>query len=463
MVEAKQVKVDNWGIFFLQRLQQFYNKTLFCDLTLQFEDNVQLKVHRLVLNACTEYFQMLESTCSVVKDCLVMPSDLPSDVVIPIINFMYSGILEFQESLFDRLYAAAKLMNMFVLTKLLDAQKNPIQPVKPAVKKVQSVTPITWNLQGKKITTKPPPIETDLPETLPGRKLPIWKRKSAPLTHPYIPTGLGYEVLNNKPFIKSNLDEIPKPTRFEWPDEDAPFDSSFDEISYTSKPIILPTLPREGPSKPGTSNSTFDEIKRSGPVKRSSSPIGNQCKKVNIQDVKEYLKEHKIRSDYIDYDDSETTDNDLQTYEVDDHDSNEENSKDGADIFQQTDDIPNKGILKTEKSESSPNKHVRFSLDGKENAGKSSTIKIQTNTSPTQDVSNHTKIITEVLKKYPHLVKKNKNIRLKILAKGANAAGSGKPLVVPNVTAAKSPSKVNLQGLFYSQKYANSFTMLIMK
>lgn len=47
------MKVDNWGTFFLQKLQNFFNKTDYCDLTLQFMDNSQLKVHRLVLSACT--------------------------------------------------------------------------------------------------------------------------------------------------------------------------------------------------------------------------------------------------------------------------------------------------------------------------------------------------------------------------------------------------------------------------
>nr|XP_027231836.1 uncharacterized protein LOC113823408 [Penaeus vannamei] len=42
------------------------------------------------------------------------------------------------------------------------------------------------------------------------------------------------------------------------------------------------------------------------------------------------------------------------------------------------------------------------------------------------DMSNHAKIISEVLKKYPHLVKDKKNIRLKILKKGNDKAGSGK-------------------------------------
>lgn len=93
MVEgSKQVRVDNWGTFFLQRLQIFFSKTDYCDLTLQFEGNVQLKVHRLVMNACTEYFTYLEQKCSSVEEgTIIMPQDLQSDVIVPIVNFMYTG------------------------------------------------------------------------------------------------------------------------------------------------------------------------------------------------------------------------------------------------------------------------------------------------------------------------------------------------------------------------------------
>lgn len=125
---CKQVRVDNWGVFFLQRLQSFFNKTDYCDLTLQFEGNVQLKVHRLVMNACTEYFSFLEQTCEMVDEVLVMPPDLQSDVILPIVNFMYTGRLEFQVAIFEKLYKAADLMSITILTKLLDAQKSSVWP-----------------------------------------------------------------------------------------------------------------------------------------------------------------------------------------------------------------------------------------------------------------------------------------------------------------------------------------------
>jgi hypothetical protein len=148
---TKQVRVDNWGIFFLQRLQMFFSKTDYCDMTLQFEGNVQLKVHRLVMNACTEYFQFLEQTCTLEENVIMMPSDLQADVIVPIVNFMYTGMLEFHLSIFDRLYKTAQVMNITILTKLLDAQKQPLSPAVKPVKKKHIDSPHFYNLQGKKL------------------------------------------------------------------------------------------------------------------------------------------------------------------------------------------------------------------------------------------------------------------------------------------------------------------------
>lgn len=440
MGDSKQVKVDNWGIFFLQRLQTFFNKTYFCDLTLQFEDNVQLNVHRLVLNACTEYFQILEQSCEAINDCLIMPPDLQADVVVPIVNFMYSGILEYQTSIFDRLYSTARLMNMTVLTKLLDAQKVPISPMSKPLNKRMPISPITWNLQGKKISPKT--MDPDLPEPLPGRKLPIWKRKYVPSPAPtnFPPTSMlpsvTETIMSNK-YFRHSTDTVPRPTRFEWPDDDASIDTdTFDEISYSSKPIIVPT--REKSPRPSTSS--FESLKRSTTsLKRPASPVYNDSKRVNIQDVKEYIKEQKLRSDYNDYDDSEAADNDLQSY-----DYNNDSEEELANKTDHAEDTPSKSILKNE-STSSHNKRVRFSFDKKENNNAKIPTKIPINTAASSSPASamdHTKIITEVLKKYPHLVQKNKNIRLKILAKGATLNSGTKQIRTP-VKPIKSVQKIS--------------------
>jgi hypothetical protein len=55
----KQVKVDNWGIFFLQRLQQLFSKSEHCDLILHFSTNERIKVSLQML-----YLLHLISICS---------------------------------------------------------------------------------------------------------------------------------------------------------------------------------------------------------------------------------------------------------------------------------------------------------------------------------------------------------------------------------------------------------------
>ena len=57
----RPIKVDNWGIFLLTRLQNYFQKKELCDLTIRFpQRNAQIKVHKLVVNACTEYFSGAE-------------------------------------------------------------------------------------------------------------------------------------------------------------------------------------------------------------------------------------------------------------------------------------------------------------------------------------------------------------------------------------------------------------------
>lgn len=423
---SKQVRVDNWGIFFLQRLQMFFNKTDYCDLTLQFEGNVQLKVHRLVMNACTEYFHILEQTCEMVDDTLIMPADLQADVVLPIVNFMYTGMLEFHMSIFDKLYKTANLMNITVLTKLLDAQKTPIAPLPKSVNKRASQVPHTWNLQGKKISAKT--TDPDLPAPLPGRKLPVWKRKSAPaaVPHTVVPHFYPEQKRTTQTDSLAGFDNTPKPTRFEWPEEELStlnlFDSTFDDISYTSKPLLT----QDDEPRPSTS---FDRIKETPNTNRRPTTYSNSA--VDMDDVKDYVKEQRIRSNLTeeDEDDDETISNDF---------ANKEES-----------------LKRKIKFDDTPAKRVRFSVNEKENQIKQTKINITPTGKTTSADVEHTKIISELLKKYPSIVKKNKNIRLKILAKSNNT-----PMVSPVEQNRKPVYKKNLPRL---QTVATTPTRKIIK
>lgn len=213
-------------------------------------------------------------------DILIMPPDLQADVIVPIVNFMYTGMLEFQLSMFDKLYQAASLMNITILTKLLDAQRKPYF-IKSQAKK-QTVE--------KKSPVHKPASNSHLPATLPGRKLPVWKRKVAP-THTAEPS---VTPLILKPRVQPPSDPLaiydntPKPTRFEWPEEDLsafnPLDSTFDDISYTSRPLLTEE----------------DELKACSEAKR----VAKQTKTVDADD---YVKEQKVRFAFDD-DDSMDTD-----------------------------------------------------------------------------------------------------------------------------------------------------------
>lgn len=277
MVEIKSVKVDNWGVFFLQKLQNFFNKTDYCDLTLQFKDNSQLKVHRLVLSACTDFFNVLENRYNVTDDILIMPKDLQADVVVPIVNFMYTGTLEFEVNMYQRLLKTAKDMNMTVLLKLLDAHK---RTVGDSLRTQQPNAPVLLNKgasSNQRVNTYSRPS--------PSQKTYTQVRKPGqPVAKTISPRG-GYTVTKIKSekspvrqvastsFIRKNLPEpvqlvakyantptvgsIKGPSRFECSDDvntDA-FESSFDNISYESKPLIT--------SKEDTEIS-FDKIKRTG-------------------------------------------------------------------------------------------------------------------------------------------------------------------------------------------------------
>lgn len=114
-------------------------------------------------------------------------------------------------------------------------------------------------------------------------------------------------------------------------------------------------------------------VKRAYASSANSSISSPPEKKPNIEDIKEYTEAHRLRKDIV----AQEADEEMDYY---------------AEDFQNADDDDED--------------------DGGENAG-SVVIK-----SDSGGAVNHAKIISEVLKKYPHLVKNNKNIKLKILQKG---------------------------------------------
>ncbi|XP_045500945.1 uncharacterized protein LOC123698381 [Colias croceus] len=362
MSDVKQVKVDNWGIYFLQRLKHFFNRTDYCDLTLQFQDNAQLKVHRLVLNACTEYFEILERTCEMYEDCLVMPDDLQADVVVPIINFMYTGQLEFKMDLLEKLYQTSLIMNMPVLTKLLDSHR---------------MKSSSTNLYGKRYSRSSELVKQSSATSSVNNSQPkkrTFTKAFENMTEPQIikkPTLAKTDVMyNSGVYSESPVKTVikdPKPTRYELPaelDDDNIFENSFTSISYTSKPLMVhpETTKYYSPKK----NRIFDEPSGSKRFLSGTSTMDIvECRKISSNEMFEDV----IQDNML----------------LDTEDTSLKEKKDASQLFDQI--LVNDG--------------PKMSIETKNNKQASNL--------------DHAKIISEVLKKYPHLVKSNKNIKLKIL------------------------------------------------
>ncbi|XP_059479648.1 centrosome-associated zinc finger protein CP190 isoform X2 [Neocloeon triangulifer] len=443
---TRQVKVDNWGPFFLQRLQHFFNKSDFCDLTLLFASDVKVQVHSLVLNSCTDYFQQLEKKNGLNADnCLVMPTDLTSELVLPIIKFMYTGKLEFKENLTKKLYYTAGRLNMPILTKLLDAQGSSESHPEKSVNNSHP-TILAKSLGNRKVPSK------DLPETLPGRRLPIWKKRKAPVSFDDpVPENL---AISERVFEQD--DEPPKPTRFEWPEDEETlknyseeYSQPFDSITYESAPLLRhkAATPAKGPEEEKPTD-TFEEVKaKVAPIKRlapsEADSASKKPKMIDIQSVKEYLKEQALRKEIVgneeDGEDAAEESSMAITDTADDDDDEEDRTGDTHEEYlDNPEDSSNtvtpqtKSILKQKVPEdSSPGaKKVRFSLASQPDQLQSQqeTI-VQTGETIIRSdggssAENHAKIISEVLKKYPHLVQNNKNIKLRIMKQGAYSEDS---------------------------------------
>nr|XP_050870195.1 centrosome-associated zinc finger protein CP190 isoform X2 [Vespula vulgaris] len=370
----KQVKVDNWGTFFLQRLQQLYFEEELLDLTIKFPtSDITVQAHRLVITTCTDYFMQLERQLKEKDEnfdgVIIMPPDMPYECVKSIISFMYTGQLEYWTSEQHALYRTAQKMKMTVLTKLLDAQFNTtaLQTNRP----VKSNTPIiskstTLSTEGT-VTTSTSTLSA---QPLPGRKLPIWKRKlELPPTLPMA----NYELRGS---AQKSTEITAGPSRFDLPEaEDFALGvfSSFDDITYNTKPIV----------------------QASGKYKRDSSSLSLKCSP--DRDIKN--------------DSTEDEEDDTQLHEKDPKEVNSD------------DDWTISNTSERSQDAQPTAKRVRFDLEEKENLEKSSSCHTNTDDS----INNHAKIIREVLKKYPHLIRNNKNIRLKIMQKEAKSTETSAP------------------------------------
>ncbi|XP_014244488.1 centrosome-associated zinc finger protein CP190 [Cimex lectularius] len=407
----KQLRVDNWAVFFLQRVQLLFAKGDHCDLTLKFQSGEELKVHRLILNTSTTYFETLESEGNLIE----LPDTLPYSAVHPIINFLYSGRLEFKPELFNQLLSVAKILNITILCQLLVTQKNDngVNSTTVGVTKTDVIKRVPLKIPSTSKINKSSPTG----KALEGKKLPIWRpRTTLPLL---------------RQFKRKQLeeDDDPKPTRFNWPVDEATNNMmiqspSFASLSYETSPVI------PSPVHTTSSSPPQQQLYKRRIITSTPATLPNKFFKPNKSDENKESNENKEEErppEVSDDDDDDGHFETLHTYGDSDDDLPQE---------PMTNQL--KPILKppSEAPTPTPNKKVRFSFvpeeKDKENelepekpvetVAQKPAASVQPlvveKVEKIEPVSNHAKIIAEVLKKYPELVKNNKNIKLKITAPG---------------------------------------------
>uniref|UniRef100_A0A182NFL4 BTB domain-containing protein n=1 Tax=Anopheles dirus TaxID=7168 RepID=A0A182NFL4_9DIPT len=420
--EAKSVKVDNWGVFFLQKLQNFFNKTDHCDLTLQFNDNSQLKVHRLVLSACTDYFNHLENVCEMYDDVLIMPMDLQADVIVPIVNFMYTGTLEFQYNMYDRLLKTATDMNMTVLLKLLEAHRQTSRIAKQ---------PVLLNKQAPRPRPGATMYQTGAGQQrggIPVARGPVVGKPRLPLVRQQQPAQHSYgKAANAKPGPSRYVDEMGDG-----------YEGSFDGITYETKPLLTADQ-----VKKEEETSPFEKLRKGytnvNVVKRASggSLTSPPAKKPNLEEVKEFTEAARMRSQLT------TDDDDSPDYVDDDTHFNDDDDED----YQPPASV--KAALAKQAGASggsATTKQIVIKQESKSpGSGGGSNVLKQITVKDDSGNVDHAKIISEVLKKYPHLVKKNKNIKLKIMQKPAANAGNASASTASTSPAAAPAPKMEVR------------------
>ncbi|XP_021948389.1 centrosome-associated zinc finger protein CP190 isoform X2 [Folsomia candida] len=488
----QDVRVDNWGNYCLQRLQVMFERGDFCDLTLQFHTNQLLKVHRVVVNLCTEYFANLERLFGLTDGVLVLPKDVEYQAMVTIVTFFYTGKLEIRGNQFNEVYRTVKLMNITILIKLLEAharkptvqakkeQSRPIifkqaveigrplakAQVSPAGGGIQMTgTPVriggttTLSIAGAggtktlQVTTPgaklPPGIKTKtvlarvqpqgmrlnqqggLSRVMHSKKLPIWKERKYP--------GDNMMVADKW----HGKDEPARPTRFEWGDPDD------DPLSLAPASVISHTLMEKQKSANSTRKveDIFDAVKTQTLGKRSAESLKMQdnrplkTSRIMIPSSEVIISSQNVNDDVNLTDD--TVEEEVCTTEVSMASSLVAKNhtptlkpaiKTLPTLTRLTPMVgkndPNLGALG--KSSETPSfsgsrthsKTVRFAPEvEKENSKTTNTHTAEL--SIEEDIaSSHSKIIAEVLKKYPDLIKEKQNIRLKIVQKGAESSSS---------------------------------------
>ncbi|KAI5724442.1 hypothetical protein M8J77_002769 [Diaphorina citri] len=399
---VKKIKVENWSSFLLQKLYHCYTQKKHCDFTLKMVDGT-LKVHSVVMNACSNYFIQinLENSHSV-----TLPPELRKELMEPIVNFIYSGVLSFKANIQKDLVIASKILKIDILTKLIDTED-----IMNDSKTFSHKTIPFEDAHIKErhfLSSGDTPTKFHSPSSHPGSSVIKSTGSSSLPSTPSTSGGVGKMAMKKLPFWKKRStvpgastsvsrpedSEDVKPSRFELPEDACPNSSYFyipdfdNPLSYESECIVKP-----------------DEkiLKR---VTQSAEAVTDS-------------KKIKLIKSVVAHEDDMSGDEILPDDDYDDFDEYPPPTPSSATSVPTTP----KPILKTGKRPL--NLSLRQVISDSQrvvvapsSSGQgSNNIHLSLN-NPTELASidpNHAKIIEEVLQKYPDLIHGNRNFKLKVV------------------------------------------------
>lgn len=120
MSTSTELISKNWSKLLIQRLYHLAKSDEYCDYTIHSMSNDSFKVHRIILNACSDYFCSRPNTDA----SITIPANLDFNAVKNVIMFMYTGKLNYTEESHINLLKVANMFHMTVVLKLLARQPN---------------------------------------------------------------------------------------------------------------------------------------------------------------------------------------------------------------------------------------------------------------------------------------------------------------------------------------------------
>ncbi len=131
--DFRPIRIDNWGVFLLQKLHNFYRREEACDLELVLSSGGRgaksVRVHSSVLHVCTDYFK-IELERQKTPGRVTLPESVSADSLMPIVQFLYTGKLSLNQGNFEAIYRSGKLLGLDMLTKLMESQLQQCLPNK---------------------------------------------------------------------------------------------------------------------------------------------------------------------------------------------------------------------------------------------------------------------------------------------------------------------------------------------